>query len=221
MVDISTIIRCKNEERWIGHAIQSVLDALGQKAHIVVVDNGSIDDSMRIVSLFNERFRNIDVVNVEDYTPGGALNGTLQGWVDKGHLALLLSAHCQLKSFDMDIVEEYMQRDDTFGIIGKQVPIYLGKKITPRYIWSNFQQEARENIREKVDGEVRYFFHNAFSVVKRDLCVKHPFDIQLSGKEDRYWALEMVERGYNFKFDPKLVCHHHWTPNGATWKGIG
>ena len=38
----SIIIRTKNEERWIGHAIQSVLDNIS-KPEIIIVDNNSTD----------------------------------------------------------------------------------------------------------------------------------------------------------------------------------
>ena len=36
--DVSVIIRTKNEERWIGHTIQSVIDQL-EKPEIIVIDN--------------------------------------------------------------------------------------------------------------------------------------------------------------------------------------
>ena len=38
MDDFSIVIRAKNEERWIGHAIQSVLDHIEQPQIIVVDD---------------------------------------------------------------------------------------------------------------------------------------------------------------------------------------
>ena len=38
MDEISIIIRSKNEERWIGHAIQSVIDNLPNN-EIIIVDN--------------------------------------------------------------------------------------------------------------------------------------------------------------------------------------
>ena len=49
----------------------------------------------------------------------------------------------------------------------------------------------------------------------------NPFDERLSGKEDRYWANDMIENGYRIKYDPSLVCKHYYTGDGATWKGVG
>ena len=51
MNKVSVIIRNKNEEQWIGHAIQSVIDFIPE-AEIVVVDNNSVDDSINIVRHF-------------------------------------------------------------------------------------------------------------------------------------------------------------------------
>ena len=69
--------------------------------------------------------------------------------------------------------------------------------------------------------EDRYFLHNGFCFYKRDVLLKYPFDEKLRGKEDRYWAIEMVNKGYNFVYNPELVCNHFYTLNGATWKGMG
>ena len=41
------------------------------------------------------------------------------------------------------------------------------------------------------------------------------------GKEDRYWAIDMVDKGYKYLYDPSLSVNHYYTKNGATWKGIG
>ena len=42
--DVSVIIRSRNEERWIGHCIQSVLDNI-YKPEIIIVDNNSTDNT--------------------------------------------------------------------------------------------------------------------------------------------------------------------------------
>ena len=49
----SVLIRCRNEERWIGHCIQSVIDHL-DKPEIIVVDNNSNDDTLNIINHFIE-----------------------------------------------------------------------------------------------------------------------------------------------------------------------
>jgi hypothetical protein len=63
--------------------------------------------------------------------------------------------------------------------------------------------------------------HNALSFYKKQTLVDNPFDEKLYGKEDRYWAADMVSKQATFYYEPTFSCLHHWTSNGATWKGIG
>ena len=104
--EISVIIRCKNEERWIGHTIQSVLDKI-HKPEIIIVDNNSNDGSVQIVKSFvqdnslsgdlvksNEKYTNIKIANVVDYTPGKALNLGVKLATRK--FIMMISAHCVL-----------------------------------------------------------------------------------------------------------------------------
>ena len=80
--DFSVVIRAKNEERWIGYAIQSALDHL-KKPEIVIVDNNSTDKTIEIVKFFAENpnlnneadnYSKIKIVNIKNYSPGRALN---------------------------------------------------------------------------------------------------------------------------------------------------
>ena len=44
----SIVIRNRNEERYIGHCIQSLVDFIGDDIQIIMVDNESTDNSIRI-----------------------------------------------------------------------------------------------------------------------------------------------------------------------------
>jgi hypothetical protein len=102
---------------------------------------------------------------------------------------------------------------------GKQIPVWDGKRVTPRYIWSNFKDKDAWNY--FCEAENRYFLHNAFAIYKKDYLEEFPFDERLSGKEDRYWANDRIENGDGIYYDSKLICKHHYTDGGATWKGVG
>ena len=87
-------------------------------------------------------------------------------------------------------------------------------------MWSNFGYEPQTDY--YCESEDRYFFHNAFSMFRREQLVKYPFDDHYSGKEDRYWANEQIEKhGFEIEYDPKLEVKHYYTPGGATWMGTG
>lgn len=218
---ISFVIRSRDEQQHVGFAIQSIMDHFGPKTPIVVVDNESRDETLRNVSIFPPRFYNIEVLNISrnTYSPGRALNlGIVQ---TKTPIVGILSAHCQITQIDLLKLKSYFVDPKCFGVAGKQIPVYKGKKVTPRYIWQNFCQTIPvKNIIENTE-EKRHFFHNAFSFIRRSTWEACPFAEDLYGKEDRFWADKLVADGGHFYLDPMLVCHHFWTPNGATWINIG
>ncbi len=212
MSNISVIIRNRNEERYIGYSIQSVLDNF-DKPEIIVVDNNSTDKSMGIVNTFD--FEDIKTYQIDSYTPGKSLN---YGVTKCSHdYILILSAHSQIMECNFDKIKYCLK---TYCVVGgKQIPIWNGKKISRRYVWSHFIEKDVQNLFS--DSENRYFLHNAFSFFKKDTLLKYPFDESLSGKEDRYWVNDMISDGKKSYYDSETICHHHYTDNGATWKGLG
>ena len=69
--------------------------------------------------------------------------------------------------------------------------------------------------------ENRHFIHNGIAIYDKKFLIKNLFDENLAGKEDRYWANEVIKKGKSFLYDPELEANHHYTGNGNTWKGIG
>ena len=212
-MSVSCIMRCKNEERWIGHAIQSFLDFFPD-GELIIVDNNSTDASMDIVSLFD--YANIKKVKIDEYTPGRALNLGVKSASNKN--ILVQSAHCVLTTFNKSEVFKNLEKYPC--IFGKQTPFYLGKRITKRYVWSHFTESREVNMFSEIEN--RQFLHNALCVYTKEILTNLPVDERLSGKEDRYWAKTLIDSGKSYLYDPSLMsCDHHYTDNGNTWKGIG
>ena len=220
--DFSVVIRAKNEERWIGYAIQSTLDHL-KKPEIVIVDNNSTDKTIEIVKFFAENpnlnneadnYSKIKIINIKNYSPGRALNLGVKNASKK--YILVLSAHCIIKNFNEKNILKDLEKNAC--VFGNQVPVWNGKKITKRYLWSHFVNKRTLNMYSQL--EKRYFLHNALAIYKRATLKKFPFDENLTSKEDRYWANKMIKRKMNFIYDPKLIAEHQYTLHGNTWKGI-
>lgn len=213
-MNCTSIIRNRNESQWIGHAIQSFIDFF-PNGEIIVVNNNSTDDSMDIVNLFD--FYDIKIINMNEYTPGKSINAAVN--IAKNECILVQSAHSVIKKINHEKLSEYLKI--YCAVFGNQIPYYKGKRITKRYVWSNFQEnQIITNLYS--DDEKRYFLHNAFCFYNKNIISKLPFDENLCGKEDRYWAKNSIERGFKYLYDSKnFACDHHYTVNGATWKGIG
>ena len=209
---VSVIIRNRDEAEYIGFAIQSVVDHI-KDPEIIIVDNNSKDDSLKIVSLF-DRY-NIKTYSIDDYTPGKALNLGVNKC--SNDTILILSAHSQITKLDLDSVEEHLKNN--VAVFGNQIPIFRGKKITKRYIWSHFNDKEQTNMFSEIEN--RLFLHNAFCFYTKKVLQDFPFDEKLSGKEDRYWAKEIVSKGLNYFYTPSIEVNHYFTNKGATWQGLG
>ena len=214
---VSVVMRCRNEERYIGYAIQSIHDFLGYDVEIIIVDNESTDNSIRVVNTFEYLdIKNVNIVKNE-YSPGRALNMGIEKC--KNEYILVLSSHCQITKLDFKEVKNQLDSGKA-AVWGKQIPIWDGKRITRRYMWSNFKDESSVNYFCK--HESRYFLHNAFSFYKKETLIKYPFDVHWPSKEDRYWANDIINnKKLDIVYNSDIECNHFYTENGATWKGIG
>ena len=220
---LSVIIRNKNEGAWIGHCIQSLLENF-IKPEIIIVDNNSKDESLEIVKNFQEdkdllskdsSYTDIKILSIDNYTPGLALNLGVKNC--SNDYVLIISAHCVIYNLDTEKLLKNFENYNCF--YGNQIPVYRGKKIKKRYIWANFTNTSSENFYSK--QEERYFLHNAFAFYKKSFLVENPFDENLAGKEDRYWANHIIKNDHKIFYDSSQSVLHHYTSNGATWKGIG
>ena len=53
------------------------------------------------------------------------------------------------------------------------------------------------------------------------ILVENPFDEELAGKEDRYWANDWISKKNKIIYQPAFEVNHFYTSEGNTWKGIG
>jgi hypothetical protein len=130
---------------------------------------------------------------------------------------LIISAHCELTKFNLN---KHLRDIKKYKcIFGNQIPIFFGKRITKRYIWSNFVDISQENYFSKYEN--RFFIHNALCFYAKKNLLKNPFNENLQGKEDRYWINKIMSKKVKFLYDPELEAKHNYTEAGNTWKGIG
>lgn len=147
--NISVIIRTKNEERWIGHCIQSLLDNFN-KPELIIIDDNSTDETLNIAKSFEKdtnldgkdpRYTKIIFENIKNYSPGLSLNKGVS--LATKDIILIISAHCVISEINIENTNQYL--DKYASVYGNQIPVYNGKRINKRYVWSNFISNSTEN----------------------------------------------------------------------------
>lgn len=194
---ISIIIRTKNEERWITSCLQAVFDQEEKDIEVIVVDNHSTDKTVEKAKRFP-----VKVLDVDDYLPGKALN---VGFKEaRGDFIVCLSAHCipvntqwlsnLLTNFDDGMVA---------GVYGRQEPMSFSSDLDKRDLLITFGLDRRVQMKDS-------FFHNANSMIRREIWQKIPFDDKITNIEDRLWAEKVLKAGYTIVYEPSAsVFHHH------------
>lgn len=203
-IDISIIIRTKNEERWIGHCLKSVFSQEIDNFEVIIVDNNSSDNTLAIV----KRYPVKHIVKIDEFFPGKAINDGIKA--SSGKFIVCLSAHCIPKRTDwlIKLLENFNDDAPIAGVYGRQLPVSYTNPVDKRDLLLVFGRDKRIQIKD-------YFFHNANSMFRRDLWERFPFDEQVTNIEDRIWGKVVTEAGYNIIYEPEApVFHHHGLHQG-------
>lgn len=195
---ISVVIRIKDEAAWLHRCLTAVNAQDYPEFEIIVVDNASSDGSERVA-----RRHGCRVVSVadRDYRHGYALNlGIAQA---RGSLLAILSGHC-VPAHDhwLSALAAHFHRLSVAGVYGRQVPLPDSNVVDKRDLWTTFGVERRV---QRTD----YFFHNANSMIRREVWARFPFDHQIRGVEDRDWAKRVLAHGFELVYDPVATVHHY------------
>lgn len=197
---VSIIIRTKNEERWIGHCLKKIKSQSYQNREIILVDSGSTDQTVNKA----KRYGIDNLVKIENYKPGYAINEGIK--VSTGSLIVILSAHCIAvkNTWLCEMVEDLDDKNEEKigALYGKQLPMEFSSDQDKRDLLIVFGEDPRI---QKKDN----FFHNANSIIRRELWEEFNFDNNANNLEDRLWAKKIQDAGYKIKYTPRAAVYHY------------
>lgn len=194
---ISIIIRTKNEERWITQCLQSVFNQSYKNFEVILVDNESIDKTVEKARLFDIA----NVVTCKDYLPGKALNMGIRE--AKGDYIVCLSGHCiPVNDRWLSNLIRNFDESDIAGIYGRQEPMAFTSDADKRDLALVFGLDRKIQLKDS-------FFHNANSIILKDIWQEIPFDEAVTNIEDRVWAQKVLQKGYKIIYEPEASVYHY------------
>jgi rhamnosyltransferase len=206
MPEISIILRTKNEERWITHCLQALFKQDYSDFEVILVDNNSTDHTVKVAN----RFQITKTINIDKFFPGKALNEGIRA--SNGNFLVCLSAHCIPKENNWlsCLHKNFGDNEKIAGVYGRQLPLSFSDTIDKRDLLIVFGQDRRVQIKD-------YFFHNANSMLRRDIWEQYPFDEEVTNIEDRIWGKAIINAGFHIIYEPDAaVYHHHGLHQGNT-----
>lgn len=198
-IDVSVLIRTKNEEQFIGETLSVLFSQTYNDIEVIIVDSGSTDRTLEIARKYPVM---IYEIRPEDFTWGYALNYGFER--AKGKYVVNLSAHA-LPLTD-DWIETLIANFDD-----ERVAAVMSKSL-PR---SNCNPFDRRGLLKKYDihkQEIRgghpYIFSNNSSVIRKNTWEKVPYDETLTYAEDHDWAMKIGALGYTIIYEPAAETYH-------------
>ncbi|GAB6095729.1 hypothetical protein JCM14469_19820 [Desulfatiferula olefinivorans] len=197
MPEVSIIIRTKNEERWIAHCLGMICKQVYQDFEIILVDNESTDYTVQVA----KRFPLAAIIKIKQYLPGFAINEGIRA--SSGRYIVCISAHCIPKDcLWLSNLIKNIDDEKIAGVYGRQVPVAFTSDVDKRDLLTTFGLDRRIQIKD-------YFFHNANSIIQKDIWELFPFDENATNIEDRLWGKAVIEAGYQIIYEPDAVVYHH------------
>jgi glycosyltransferase involved in cell wall biosynthesis/SAM-dependent methyltransferase len=199
MNDVCVTIRTKNEAPHIQEVLEQVLRQRDISFEVVVVDSGSTDETLDIVSKFPVKLIRIDA---KDFSYGKALNLGYSAVESK--FCVALSAHAlPLDRHWLKNILSPFEDDQVCGVVGKQIPKEDCNPFDARGLKRIYGTQKLYLSRDS-----RITFSNANAAVRRIDWEGNPFDEDLNYSEDLHWSYDMLRRGRRIVYEPTAVVFH-------------
>lgn len=202
---ISVVIRARNEAFWLESCLFAISCQDYPRFEVILVDNGSTDATLDIARQYGCV---IVPLGEGSFNYSKALNmGIAAG---DGPFVTMVSAHC------VPVDDQWLARlamhfseENVAAVYGRQEPLPDSNPTDKRDLWTTFGEDRKFQKRD-------YFFHNANSMIRRDLWSRIPFNERIHGVEDRDWAKKVQRQGYQIVYEPTArVFHHHGIHHSA------
>ena len=194
---VSIIIRTKNEERWITQVLRGVFSQDYKDFEVIIVDNESTDKVLEKAKQFNIR----KIVSCKEYMPGKALNMGIRE--AGGDYIVSLSGHCiPVNNQWLGSLLNNFNDPEIAGVYGRQEAMAFTSDADKRDLALIFGLDRKIQLKDS-------FFHNANSMIRKDIWQEISFEESVTNIEDRLWAKKVLQKGYKIVYEPQASVYHY------------
>lgn len=198
----SVLIRCFNEEKFIGKLLTGIMKQTIKDVEIIIVDSGSTDATLSVASQFPVKTLSIQS---EDFSFGRALNIGCRA--ASNEVIVLASAHVYPIYNDwLELMINPFQKNEVGLVYGKQ----RGNNLTK---YSELQVFKKWFPNSNQSSENNLFCNNANAAIRKSIWDKVNYDEELTGLEDLDWAKKISKKGYKIIYakDAGIIHVHEET----------
>lgn len=197
-VETTVIMRTKNSSDIIAQTLKALFSQNYKNFELLVVDSGSSDDTLEIVSTYAHR---LIKVKPEDYHPGKVLNMAIKETNTK--LIVFLNSDTVMLSTDtLKTLIHTQNQDGVDAVFSRQIARPEAKP------WVRKDYEMAFPNSNKSPNWI--FYSIPLASMKKTAWELIPFYTQTWASEDTKWGYDAKSKGLNVIYEPKaMVMHSH------------
>ena len=205
---ITIVITCYNKINYIGQAIESALTQTYSPLEVIVVNDGSADDSSATISEFAELFPGrFKVINQENQGVSKARDAGVQ--VATGKYVVLLDGDDFLASDAVQSWYEYARQHPEFAVIySDAIRVDEQGRVTGSHIPKEQRLKVEGDILSSVLG---WGIVLATSLIDREKINEvggYSFYLNLKGHDDYFLYLRLLIAGYQFGYLDRFLLFY-------------
>lgn len=215
---VSICIPCYNYAHYIGNAIASVLEQTHQNVQLIVVDNGSTDNSFEEISRFSDP--RLEVYRIEEN------KGPVPAWamgleLSKGEWFGLLCADDYFSKDKLRRQIEWLQEHPEISALATYVNQVNQDGIqTEGYCWMEEQVNRPFDFDDYSVWHWTHHFCIPTALYKTDLCRKAGTPTPgLCGVSDWDFHVRLMRKGVRFAVLPERLTNYRWHDKNASHRG--
>ncbi|WP_415033769.1 glycosyltransferase family 2 protein [Azonexus sp.] len=179
---ISVIIPSYNYGHLLPRALDSVLPQLAENDELIVIDDGSTDDTATRLAEYTTRHPRLSAVHQENAGAAAARNHGIR--LAKAPYVLLLDADDELMPNALNVLRAIVSRDTEVGmVLGAQISVHPDGRERLRLPTAVPKASAKELARRYLLSKSISISH-CCSLFRRDLLLQRPYPENLRSGED-------------------------------------
>lgn len=214
---ISVIIPVYNAARTLEQCLQCLLNqTLPQNDYeVIVVDNGSTDNTRKIIIAFRDKFASFTLVNEANPGPSSARNaGALMA---KGNLFSFIDADCYAsENWLVSMQNAFLAKSGKVGAIGGEIKVFNRDDTIYQYYERRKILDQQKFIFKPSKFSFPFCATANLSVRREVFYLLNGFDTQLISGEDADFCWRMQWLGWQLDFESHAWVYHHFSPRAAS-----
>ncbi len=200
---ISAIVTVYNKQDTIAKTLESLLSQTTKFKEIIVIDDGSVDNSAEIVKKFADEHKNIKYIFQINQGVSKSLNAGLR--MTNTDLVAVLDGDVSFDEGWLSKLMPYFENEEIAAVSG------LTKTMNPKNIWAALSGYNVEYRQSKIKGEFIDHLSTTNVIYRKPILDKIGlFDPKFRYGQDNEVSYRILVAGYKLILSKKTFCLHFW-----------